>query len=371
MDMLAKWQGEKSQSGKLARRAWAEIFYSPKGGGSETDITEDISEYFVSLSVTDNLSGQADELSLELEDIARKWLGDWMPDKGAFLKAILHTFAWDNLDSGEKVLDMGKYEIDGFSGGEIPTAVQIKAISILSDNTTLRETKKSRSWDKINLKKIAGDAAADNKLSLFWDVDEDPEIDHVEQSDESDLEMLQRLCKDAGHSLKITTEQIIIFDEWKYEQKEPVLRILYPGDENDGSLPTVQKIEEFSFDIKTREVYGKCHVKHQKGKDKKVIEATFEAPDADGNTKTLHVKESVKDEAEALRLAKKRLREKNKEATTISLVTLGNFDFAAGNTVKVQGFGKLDGKYLVTKATHSISGGFKTSVEMRRCLSGY
>ncbi|MBQ7478095.1 MAG: hypothetical protein IJT01_04240 [Selenomonadaceae bacterium] len=372
MDLLAKWQERKSESGKLSRRSWAEIFYTPKGGGDTTDITEDVSKYFISLSCTDNLSDQADDLSLSLEDRQRLWTGDWMPEKGAFLSAILHTFAWGSLEDGEKSMDLGRFEIDGFSGTEIPTAVQIKAISILSDNTNLRETKKSRSWDKIQLQQIANDVAEENGLSLFWDVDEDPEVDHVEQSDESDLEMLQRLCKDAGHALKVTIEQIIIFDEYKYEQKDATLRVLHPEEKDDGSgLETIQKIEDFHFEIKTREVYGSCHVKHQQGKEKEVIEATFTAPDADGNSKTLHVKESVKDENEALRLAKKRLREKNKDAVTIGFRTLGNFSLAAGNTVMVEGFGKLDGKYIITKAQHSLSDGFRTSVDMRRCLDGY
>lgn len=372
MDMLSKWKGAKSKSGKLARRSWAEIFYTPKGGGEKTDITEDVSKYFLSLSYTDNMSNKADDLTLALEDRKRLWTGEWMPERGAFLSVILHIYAWNNLEDDEKTLDLGKFEIDGFSGTEIPTAVQIKAISILSDNTDLRETKKSRSWDKINLKKIAADVAEQNGLSLFWDVDEDPELDHVEQSDESDLEMLQRLCGDAGHALKVTTEKIIIFDEYKYEQKEATLRILHPGEKDDGSgIATIQNIEDFHFDIKTRDVYGKCHVKYQKGKEKNVIEATFEAPDADGNSKTLHVKENAKDENEALRLAKKRLREQNKDAVTIGFQTLGNFDLAAGNTVMVEGFGKLDGKYIITKVQHSLSNGFRTSVDIRRCLNGY
>ena len=372
MDMLAKWQEAKSDGGKLSRRSWAEIFYTPKGGTDTTDITEDVSKYFLSLTYTDNMSNQADDLSLELEDRKRLWIGDWMPEKGAFLSVVLHTFAWDGLTDGEKAVELGKFEIDGFSGAQIPTAVQIKAVSILSDNTDLRETKKSRSWDKISLRKIAGDVADGNNLSLFWDVDEDPETDHVEQSDESDLEMLQRLCRDSGHALKVTTEQIIIFDEYKYEQKEAVLRVLHPEEKDDGTgLPAIQKIEDFHFDIKTRDVYGRCHVKHQKGKGKEVVEAVFEAPDADGNSKTLHVKESVKDENEAMRLAKKRLREKNKDAVTIGFRTPGNFDLAAGNTVMVEGFGKLDGKYIITRAQHSLSGGFRTDVDIMRCLNGY
>ena len=43
----------------------------------------------------------------------------------------------------------------------------------------------------------------------------------------------------------------------------------------------------------------------------------------------------------------------------------------AATTVNVLGFGKFDGKYIITSAKHQISGGYPTSGEMRRCLNGY
>lgn len=372
MDFLERWQKNVSENGKLARRAWPEIFYTQKGSSEKTDITEDISKYFVSLTYTDNLSGTADDLSLVLEDKDRLWIGDWMPTAGDFLSAIFHIYAWENLDDGEKVLDIGKFEIDGFSGEEIPTTVDIKAISILGDGTTLRETKKSKSWDKINLKKIASDIAVSNKLELFFDVDDDPEIDHVEQSDESDLEFLEKITKDAGNALKVTTDKIIIFDEYKYEREEPKFKIIYPGDKTtETELTIIDKIENFHYDIKTRDIYTACRVRHQQGKGKAVIEGVFTVPNANGQNKILEVKESVKNEAEAVRLAKKKLREKNKDAVKIGLTIPGNLEAVAGVTTLIEGFGKLDGKYIITKAGHSISNGYTTSLDLRRCLDGY
>ena len=371
MNFLSMWQSAKvSESGKLSRRAWAEIFYTRKSGGF-FDITEDVSKYFLSLDYTDNLSDTADDINLTLEDIDRLWIGSYMPQMGDYLSAVIHTYAWSGLNDGEKVLDIGKFEIDNLSGEEIPTTVQIKAVSILSDNKTLREAKKSRSWDNINLKKIASDVASTNGLELFWDVDDDPEIDHVEQSDESDLELLQRLCKDAGHALKVTAEKIIIFDEYKYEMKSPSFTFAYPGDSAGGSI--IDEIEKFTFDIKTRDVYSSCEVKYQEGKGKRVIEGSF-TPPGDifaSNGKVLSVKESVKDEAEAVRLAKKRLRDKNKDAVKVSLTTPGNLNIAAGLTANLSGFGKLDGKYIITKAAHKLADSYTTSVDLRRCLNGY
>lgn len=75
--------------------------------------------------------------------------------------------------------------------------------------------------------------------------------------------------------------------------------------------------------------------------------------------------------AEAERLAKKKLREKNSEEITISLSMLGRIELLAGSTVNINGFHAFDGKYIITRGSHSIGGGYKLRLDLRRCLSGY
>ncbi|MBR4492434.1 MAG: hypothetical protein IKO98_07230, partial [Bacteroidales bacterium] len=87
--------------------------------------------------------------------------------------------------------------------------------------------------------------------------------------------------------------------------------------------------------------------------------------------KTLEIKEDVENIAEAERLAKKRLREKNCQEWTGSLTVPGNLNLVAAVTVNITGFGKFDGKYIITRASHSIGNGYQTSIEVRRCLNGY
>ena len=101
-----------------------------------------------------------------------------------------------------------------------------------------------------------------------------------------------------------------------------------------------------------------------------MIEATFTDP-SKKEGKTLQVNEQVKSVAEAERLARRKLREKNKEETTGSFEVLGNFNLISSLTVKVKGFGSFDGNYLITSAKHSLGSGYTTSIDIRRCLSGY
>ena len=50
---------------------------------------------------------------------------------------------------------------------------------------------------------------------------------------------------------------------------------------------------------------------------------------------------------------------------------MGDTNLSAGLTVTVKGFGKFDGKYILSQVKHSLGGGYTCSVDLRRCLNGY
>ena len=83
-----------------------------------------------------------------------------------------------------------------------PATVQIKAVGVTFESS-LRGEKKNRTWEKITVKKCCEDIAAGNGLTLDWYCENNPPLDHVEQSDESDLEFLKKVVKDAGLCLKV------------------------------------------------------------------------------------------------------------------------------------------------------------------------
>ena len=371
---VENWLAELPEGSKLARRAWLEVKYTP-AGGEESDISEDISKYLLSFSYNDNLSDQADDINFTLEDRAQLWLSDWFPEgEGNMMDITIHTYNRISLDEGEATFHVGKFEIDEVEVTGYPSTVQIKGVSILGDSS-LRGTKKNQTWEKISVWKCADDICQRNGLTLTWDCDENPNLDHVEQADKSDLEFLMEICHNHGMSLKVSTESVIIFDDAKYESKPPVITVYKPGvhAEMDSSTMPLRWVTDWGFRSKTRDTYYRCEVKHQKGKEKKVIEGAFQAPGKDKG-RVLHVKEQVENQAEAERLAKKKLREANKEAVTGNFATIGNTNFAAGQVITMKNFGKFDGNYLATKVNHEIASGtgsYTTKVEIRRCLDGY
>ena len=359
----------------LGRRAWLQVTYNSK------DISEALAQYLISASYTDNLSGQVDDISLTLKDKAGLWQSDWMPVKGATLDIILCTYNWQGLYDGEFDTTLGTFEVDEIEMTSAPDVVNIKAVAIsIGDDSTLRSTMRSKTWENISVRKVANDIAWENGLKLFWDCDDNPNIDKLEQNDESDLSVLQKVCDDAGFALKITTDTIIVFDEAKYEQAEPVIEIYHPGTTNvmdvaeaDGT-PTPERIFHstgYSFKTKIRDVYKKCHIKYTNDQDKSVIESTFTDPNK-SNGATLEIHQQVTSQAEADRLAKKKLREKNRDECTGSYSLDGCQFLCAGETIEMIGFGVFSGRYIVTQAKHDISGsGYVTSIDVRRCLIGY
>lgn len=347
-----------------ARRINAIIKYNNK------DISTDINPYIKSISYRDVMSGQADDLQLTLEDRQGLWQSAWFPDKGATLDVSLVTSGWKSAEALLQTLKLGTFELDEIGSSGYPSEVQLKAVSVPFNNT-LRGEEHTRSWEKAELKTIANDIASASKLDLFFDTDYNPTIERAEQTEQSDLSFLLGLCGDYGLALKISSGQLIIFDELKYETAEPLLTIVKPGTiyipaDNMIYLPAVTA---YNLTTKLRDIYAACRVSYQQGKNKAIIEATFTVPGKTG--KTLQVKEQVENVADAERLAKKRLREKNRDEVTGSINLPGSFYLVAGITINLLGFGSYDGKYIITEAQHDAGNGYTTSINIRRCLNGY
>lgn len=358
----------------IGRRAWLIVTYNGK------DISESLAQYVLSFSYTDNLTGQVDDISITLEDRAELWEADWMPERGATLDITICTYNWSDLYSEEQDLPLGKFEIDELEVSSAPNVVTIKAVAIsIGDDSTLRSTLRSHTWENISVQKAANDIAWQNGMKLQWYCDDNPNIDKLEQNDESDLDVLQKICDDAGFALKVTTDTIIIFDVEKFEKEDVYAEYYHPGTtilnivENQSKPVQTDALLNYSFKAKIRDVYKKCHVKYAKDKDKSVIESTFVAPDKkEKEGATLEVHQQVSSQAEADRLAKKKLREKNCEEFTGSFSSDGNMGLCAGETIEMLGFGNFSGKYIITQAKHDISSsGFTSSVEIRKCLDGY
>lgn len=322
------------------------------------DISQDIARFLKSFSVREVLSGEADSAEITLEDREALWQGDWFPERGAIMDITLVISDWEG-EGDNRELPFGRFEVDEITNTGPPNEAKIKLISV-PNNTDLRGVEHTRAWEKANLSRIVRDVAEGAAMEHFYDAPEDPVIERAEQSEETDLSFLQKICKDAGLALKVTDKNIVVFDIAKYEATEPVMTI------------TKGKDNIISFDCRTtiHEIYSACHVKYKHGKKGKLIEYTFTAPHR-AKGRTLQINEKVESIEEAEKLAKKKLREKNLEEVSISLSMVGNFALLASNTVMLAGFHVYDGKYLIMRSSHEIGSGYTTKIELRRVIDGY
>ncbi|ARK26008.1 hypothetical protein SporoP37_15890 [Sporosarcina sp. P37] len=336
-----------------ARRTELSIRYNHK------TLTDELGDDLIDWTYTDNLSGEIDDLQIVVQDALVKWLNDWFPSKGSLLEVVLVRRYWSNELIKTK---LGKFEVDELDGRSNGTRMTIKALSV-PESTSIRGQYKSKAWEKATLKQVAGDIAKANKLKLHWESKDNPKKDRYEQESETDLAFLHRLCKDEGLCLKLSNHSIVILDEADYEAK-PIVDTIRRRSRDTDKI----EVEDWSFKTTLSGLYKDSRVQSHSAGKKKTIKATFVPSKAPKVGRTLIIKDEVKSVAEANKLAKKRLREANKNATTVNLIVLSKMHIDAGMTFNLSDFGSLNGKYIVTKATHHKD---KMTLDLRRCLEGY
>ena len=335
-----------------ARRAKVKCTYD------NVDISRDIAAFLKSFSVREVLGGEADSAEITLEDREELWQGDWLPERGAIMDIGITVSDWE-YEGDNRELPFGKFEVDEITNTGPPNEAKIKLISV-PNNTDLRGVERTRAWEKANLSRIVQDIAEGASMQHYYDAPDDPIIDRAEQSEETDLAFLQKICKDAGLALKVTNETIVVFDISKYENADPVMAITKGRD----------NIASFDCRMTIHNIYRACHVKYKNGSKGELIEYTFTDPHREKG-RTLEVNEKVESIDEAEKLAKKKLHEKNLEEVAVSLGMTGDFALLASNTVMLKGFHVYDGKYLIMRSSHEIGRGYTSKIELRRVIDGY
>lgn len=276
------------------------------------------------------------------------------------VSAVLVQKNWN--DTGKDLtLDMGTFEIDSVDMSGPPDKVTVKSTSI-PYTSKLRMEKKNKAWEKISLKGIGQEIAGKNGLKLMYEASENPTYKRKEQVQTSDIKFLQNLCHAAGMALKVTTLTIVIYDAAEYDKK-PAVRTFKKGSGDIISYKMGTKL--------TDTAYTSCHVSYTDPDSKETIEYTYTPDSKTGTGQTLEVNEKVNSKAEAIRLAKKRLREKNTQEYTASLKVVGDVSLVAGITVKLKGFQQFDKKYKVTQVKHNLLDGYTVDLSLKQVLEGY
>lgn len=292
------------------------------------DITQDLEPYLIAVTYQDKISGESDVIEVTLQDALHTLINN-PPPRGSKLNVSFND------------LDFGTFEVDEINPSSPPSVMRIKANSI-SQNSGLNQTDESRSWEKVLLSRIAHDIADASGVELFYETDYDPEINRAEQGEQSRLAFLQNLCEDHGLIIKVADQTLIIFEEKALEDMPAKVSLTWTD------------ITRFDATATLNEVYQKCEVNYRHGQKDKNFSAVA-TDDTKATGRTLKINKRVNSQAEAERLARHKLREKNKEEFSVTLTLPLNLKLLAGVTFQLEGFGAFDSKWIVDESSHTVS----------------
>ena len=305
------------------------------------------------------ISGKEAEGETWEEEVTEETVTD---NGGLKITAIILRQNWES-DGKDNYLNCGQFELDSVDFSGPPGVVVLKGTA-LPFSAAIRQTKKSKGWESYTLSRIIKEIADKNGMAVLYSSAQDPYYERVEQSRVSDITFIQKLCHDAGISLKVSNNIVVAFDQAEYEAKGSIRKITY----GDGSY------EKFKLNTGQNDTqYSSCRVSYTPPNGD-VIEATAYIEDYDAESDSnqqLEVTAKVENTSEALLLAHKHLRLHNKYGLTASFTMPGDPTLVAGVTVELGGWGPWSGKSIVKKAAHRVTeSGYTTTIDVRKVLEG-
>lgn len=336
------------------------------------DASSFLRPYVTGFTYTDNATGKADEIQLELQNRDGKWTTDWWPPKGTPIIAGMECRDW--FGPGQHgTLHCGQFTVDEVEYSGSPDKLTIKAVSA-SLTTGLRDTTRTKAWEKYSLQGVAEELASKNGLELQYFAEPGP-FRRIDQREESDLAFLNRLAEANGANLKVHDGKLILFSARQGDARAGVLTIPKKGSQFSPA--------RFNFKEKSEGTgYESCAVTYADPETREVLqcvseaklevsaEVPTEAESASRQGKRKEINARVESLKEARRLSQSSLRAANKAEVTGSLDVMGHPSLMAGVTIALTGFGRFDGSYFIETSKHSLSSGYTTSCEIRKTL-GY
>lgn len=157
---------------------------------NDKDVTEVFKQRLISLSLTDCAGTESDRLSITIElpnTVAA-------PIKGAVLKL--------KLGFGDELVEKGQFVVDEvvISGPPRQCVITANAAPMNNEKQLANlQTHKSRVWDDVTLSDVVQTVAKDHDLTAKISADlVSIVIEHIDQVNESDMNLLARLAKQYG-----------------------------------------------------------------------------------------------------------------------------------------------------------------------------
>lgn len=308
------------------------------------DISAQIGPYILAVTYTDYLSGQSDELEVNLEDRDGRWRRGWFPQKGDEVSLSIGY-----LDEGPLV-NCGTFQVDEIELNGPPDTVSLRCLAA-GVKASLRTTK-TKAYENKTLREIAGEVAKAHSLTLVGTVPE-IRISRITQKKETDLAFLKRLAESYGYVFSVRGTQLVWHDLGALDSADAIATI-------DRS-----QMKGYTFRSTSSKVYKSCQVRWWDPKAKKEVNHTFQATGVTTGD-TLKLNERCENRSQAETKAKAALRNANGGMLQGDVTIEGDQRLVAGVNVTITGLDILDSTYQAIKSTHSMdrSGGYTTALEL-------
>lgn len=312
------------------------------------DITASLTPIINSITYTDHLEGESDELEVEVSNASGRWLDAWYPEKGAGLNLRL---GWE----GEPLLPCGQFTLDDVEFRGPPSIVTLRALAAPT-GTPIR-TKRHENHAAGTLADVAAKIAGRHRFTVVGLGAVTLRHEVLSQSNETDLAFLARLARAWGYLFSQRGTQLVFTPHADLDARPAVLTV------------HLADIKEYSLRDKADGVYRACTLKYKDTKTGTDVEHTVTAPGASDEGDTLELRDvraESKAHAEALGLAA--IRRSQGRRTEGSFKLVGDPRLVSGNNLDLVGLGRLDGMYQIKQARHSYArgGGWEVSVEVSR-----
>ncbi|MEX0738163.1 MAG: contractile injection system protein, VgrG/Pvc8 family [Pseudohongiella sp.] len=307
------------------------------------NITPKLSGRLIDLTLDETPGDEADTLSITLSDHDVQLE---IPPKGAELNLAI---GW----KGQQLIEKGLFIVDEASYSWAPNVLTITARS--ADMRNGLPTRKTRSWDQVTIGEIVNTIASQNNLRPVVSASLSQKlVEHLDQTDESDMNLLTRLGERYGAIFAIKAGRLIFTPRGEAKTA------------NGNSLPEItispQKGDSGTYREKDRDSYTGVEAlwnNVDEGKQEKVMAGTTE------RVKRLRATYANQSEANAAANAELKRLNRGEAELTISLA-IGRPEVGPEFRLRAEGFKpQINGReWVITRASHSLSdSGLITSLD--------
>jgi len=294
------------------------------------DVTANVKKHLVSLSLKDESGDATDELTLNFDNLFKR------PKYKDKIKV------WLGYRTG--LYYCGSFLVQTTEKNQ--NSLRVRATS--TNFTTEIKKKRNRSYENISLCDLIKKIADRNGLKYRCNFN-DVFFKHLAQTDESDLNLLNRIAKMYNATFNIKNDTIIFVKKQSESDNLPIFEI----DRKD--------VSSYSIKYANKTLYKSVKAVFHDTKENKVKEVVF------GSGEPQYVlQDTFKDESEALKRAEGIMDLLNSGIKSGNL-TMDGMNIIAGAKLKLNGFGEDDGEYSIKRVTHSLNGsGYTVRVEFEK-----